>query len=256
MLKKRLIFTLLYADGFFWLSRNFRLQKVGNLKWLLENYKFENISSSIDELVILNVSRTNRSIDELRMVVNELSKLVLVPIAAGGGVKSVDDAKRLIQFGADKCVINSLLFDDPISVKLISDELGASAIVASLDYRLSTSGNYSFLHKGNSIEIGAQTFSSPCFRWLSYVGELYLTSVDRDGTGQGYDLEILNFCHSLNLPIIMSGGVGSSKHFLDGFDDHRISGVSTAHLFNFIGNGLIDARRYLISEGVELAKWP
>ena len=255
MLKKRLIFTLLYADGFFWLSRNFRLQKVGDLNWLFKNYQFEKISSSIDELVILNVSKSNKSIDELSMVVDELSKLVLVPIAAGGGVRSVGDAKRLIQIGADKCVINSLLFDDPMSVQLISEELGASAIVASLDYGLSSAGGYLLFHKSNNIEITKQTFYSPCLRWSNFVGELYLTSVDRDGTGQGYDLEILNHFELLNLPIIMSGGVGSSKHFLDGFRDFRVSGVSTAHLFNFIGNGLIDARKYLLSEGIELAKW-
>ena len=110
MLKKRIIFTLLYDDGYFVLSRNFRLQRVGNLEWLKKNYNFSHIAFFIDELIVLDVSRNNRSIDKFSSMLKKLSCECLVPIAAGGGIRSLDDGKKLLRSGADKLVINTALF--------------------------------------------------------------------------------------------------------------------------------------------------
>ena len=112
MLKKRLIFTLLYSDGNFMLSRNFKLQKVGNLNWLNENYNFSKISFFIDELIILDVSRNNRDLDIFCSHIKTLTKNCFVPISAGGGINNLIKAKTLLKSGADKIVINSLLDSD------------------------------------------------------------------------------------------------------------------------------------------------
>ena len=88
------------------------------------------------------------------------------------------------------------------------------------------------------------------------VGEIYLTSMERDGTAQGYDLESLSLLPKNNtIPVILSGGVGNAQHFLDGISDERVSAISTAHLFNFVGDGLKKARHFLIQRGISLANW-
>ena len=110
MLKKRLIFTLLYGDGNYNHSRNFNLQKAGNVRWIDENYEFLSMSQSIDELIVLDVSRECKSIENLIQELSILTKNCFMPISAGGGIKNLKNASALIRNGADKIVINSLLF--------------------------------------------------------------------------------------------------------------------------------------------------
>ena len=100
MLKKRVIFTLLYDNGSFMLSRNFRLQKVGDLQWLKKNYNFSKLAFSIDELVLLNVTRTKRDHEKFINHVRALSEVCFIPIAAGGGIRDVELAHRLVNNGA------------------------------------------------------------------------------------------------------------------------------------------------------------
>ena len=107
-----MIFTLLYADGFFMLSRNFRLQKVGDLQWLKKNYNFSKISFSIDELIILDVSREERDEESFLDIINSLTEECFIPIAAGGGINSLEQARQRLYSGADKIVINSLIASD------------------------------------------------------------------------------------------------------------------------------------------------
>jgi cyclase len=112
MLKKRLIFTLLYNNGSFMLSRNFRLQNVGNLEWLKKNYDFSHISYSIDELVVLDVTRGERKLEDFCSALKLLTDGCFVPIAAGGGINQIESARMLLRSGADKVVVNSELYSD------------------------------------------------------------------------------------------------------------------------------------------------
>jgi len=107
MLKKRMIFTLLYNHGAFMLSRNFRLQKVGGLSWLKKNYDFSQVAFSIDELIVLDVSRGERDLAQFCEHLKGLADGCFVPIAAGGGVRSLADARMLLRSGADKVVVNT-----------------------------------------------------------------------------------------------------------------------------------------------------
>ena len=119
MLKSRLIFTLLLDAGYYNLSRNFRLQRVGDLKWVQENYDFDSIARSIDELIVLDVAKAEASdIDALAVQVRCLGEQCFMPIAAGGGIRSLANAQKLFQAGADKLVLNSPYFEDP---QLISE---------------------------------------------------------------------------------------------------------------------------------------
>jgi cyclase len=256
MLKKRLIFTLLYQHGQFMLSRNFRLQKVGNLQWLQSNYDFSYISYSIDELIVLDVSRGEKNPEEFCSALKKLSEGCFVPIAAGGGIRTIEAARNLLRSGADKVVVNSSLYESNGFIHQLASEFGQQCVVASMDIKSSPCGDFQAWS-----ECGRVCQPDSAAYWIEQVtqaeiGELYLNSIDRDGTGQGYDLRLLDLLpKNITKPVIMAGGVGNASHLYAGLVDARIDAVATAHLFNFIGNGLKQARNALRSGGVNLPEW-
>jgi cyclase len=256
MLKKRLIFTLLYDKGFFMLSRNFRLQRVGNIDWLKKNYDFSKISYSIDELVVLDVSRGSRNFVDFCSALKMLTDGCFVPIAAGGGVDKLEKAQMLLRSGADKIVINSGLYAKNGFVDDLAREYGEQCVVGSMDIKRSADGEYqAWSENGTKFEEGTAEY------WITKnlnesVGEIYLNSMDRDGTGQGFDLESLNLLPSqVSKPVILAGGAGNAMHLSAGLQDSRVDGVATANLFNFVGNGLKEARETLVSSGIVLPMW-
>lgn len=252
MLRKRLIFTLIYAQGVFMQSRNFNLQKVGNLNWLQNNYKFKEISFSLDELVILNVRSDETSTKEFSSMINELVNEVFIPVAAGGGIKSLEDAKLLFSNGADKIVINSILYENPGLVSKLIKKYGSQSVIASIDYK---NNSEVFINNGTKkIELSLEKYLRHIEKLN--VGEIYLNSIERDGTGFGYDFKPIDqLSSSIKTPIIIAGGAGNASHFHDGLKYDSVSGVATANLFNFIGDGLPNARTFLIEQKNNLAKW-
>jgi len=257
MLKKRIIFTLLYNEGHFVLSRNFRLQKVGNLDWLQRNYDFSKIAFYIDELIVLDVSRGERRLDLFTDTLRQLSKGCFAPIAAGGGIRSVEQARALLHSGADKVVVNTAMFESPELLTALTAEFGQQCIVGSVDAKRNSEGAFEFFTSN-----GEQALERPpnlALRALPEmtVGEIYLNSMDRDGTGQGYDFAMLELLpDDWATPVILAGGVGNSRHLHAGLLDPRVDAVATAHLFNFVGDGLRKARGNLLAEGFPLADWP
>jgi len=255
MLKKRLIFTLLIQEGIFQLSRNFSLQAVGDLSWLYQYYKFDSIAYSIDELVLLNVSRGNKTVEAFTPHVIALSKKCFMPITAGGGIRSIDDAYRILDAGADKLIVNTSLFTQPDLIEKLAGIFGSQCIVASIDYKRGDRGTEVYISNGMQA-VGTTVLDAVSVVEKLGVGEIYLTSMDRDGTGQGYDLDVLssvtNVCH---VPLIASGGVGDFEHFVSGMNMNNITGVSTANIFNFIGNGLTEARSHIQKQSIDLAFW-
>ncbi len=256
MLKKRLIFTLLYSNGQFMLSRNFRLQKVGNLQWLQSNYNFLRISYSIDELIVLDVTRGEKSPDNFCSTLKKLTEGCFMPIAAGGGIRSIESARNLLRSGADKVVINSSLYENNRFTSQLASEFGQQCVVASMDIKAVPDGSYQVWS-----ECGSRCLHGTAAEWVERVtqdeiGELYLNSIDRDGTGQGYDLGLLDLLPAnISKPVILAGGAGNAYHFAAGLGNCHVDAVATAHLFNFIGDGLEQARKSLISGGIDLPLW-
>lgn len=257
MLKKRLIFTLLYNQGQFMLSRNFRLQKVGDLKWLQANYNFSKISFSIDELIVLDVTRgVKKNTEDFCEALKSLAEGCFVPIAAGGGIRTIEHARTLLRSGADKVVVNTPLYESNSFVSEMASEFGQQCVVASLDVKRASDGSYQVLS-----DCGSKLLEGSASHWIekvvkNAVGEVYLNSIDRDGTGQGYDLQLLDLLPSgMPKPVILAGGVGNATHLAEGLADPRVDAVATAHLFNFLGDGLKQARLSLITCGVDLPLW-
>ncbi|GEC73215.1 cyclase [Flavobacterium flevense] len=255
MLRKRIIFALIYSDGFFMQSRNFRLQKVGNLNWLEKNYKFQNIAFSLDELVVLNATRQNKSITGFAKTIENLVNDVFIPIAAGGGIRSVEDAELLFKSGADKIVLNTALHTNPELVEALVKKYGSQSIVASIDYK-KNDGNFEvYINDGGTkIDLNLEDYLNYLERLE--VGEIYLNSIEQDGTGFGYDFDTIEkFESKIKIPLIIAGGAGNESHFMDGLKYKNVSAVATANLFNFIGDGLPKARLKLIESGENLANW-
>ena len=238
------------------LSRNFRLQTVGDLHWLKTNYNFSHISFSIDELIVLDVTRGERNAKAFCEALKSLTQGCFVPIAAGGGVRTTEQARTLLRSGADKVVINTPLFENNRLIAELASEFGQQCVVGSVDIKRTTDGAYEVCsNSGSQCILGSadhhieEIISKP-------IGEIYLNSMNRDGTGQGYDLQLLDLLPKvMPKPVILAGGVGNAIHLAEGLADHRVDAVATAHLFNFVGDGLQQARKSLIERGVDLPVW-
>jgi cyclase len=257
MLKKRVIFTLLYDAGQFVLSRNFRLQRVGDINWLKKNYNFSHIAFFIDELIVLDVTRGEKNIYKFCEALESIADKCFVPISAGGGIVDSNIASQLFRSGADKIVVNTAIFENIDLVESLGLKYGIQSIVGSLDLRKNSAGTYTLLtHSGGKV------ISDNAFLYLNTLnnylfGEFYLNSIDRDGTGNGYDLDVLDAIpRSWRQPLIVAGGVGNVDHFKVGLKEPRVSAVATAHLFNFVGDGLEKARKELLESDFQLARWP
>lgn len=255
MLRKRIIFSLIYDSGFFNQSRNFRLQKVGNINWLERNYKFKDIAFCLDELIVLNASKSDKDIKKFAKTLERLVDNVFIPIAAGGGINTLEDAKILFANGADKLVLNTSLYENESLIKELVSLYGSQSIVASIDYKIINGIPVVF------IKNGTKKVDMSLIDYLKYletlqVGEIYLNSIDKDGTGFGYDFHTIDsVSESLKIPLIIAGGAGNEKHLSEGLRKKNIDAVATANLFNFVGNGLPKARETILKENLNIANW-
>jgi cyclase len=255
MLRKRLIFALFYNDGNFMQSRNFRLQKVGDIGWLERNYKFQKISFSLDELIVLNATKAEKNLVDFANVVNKLVENVFIPVAAGGGIRSLVDADKLFKNGADKVILNTALHENPELINEIAEKYGSQSVIASIDYRYIDGNPRVFINDGTQLinmylhEYLIKILETP-------VGEILLNSIDKDGTGFGFDLDTIKSVSSnIDVPLVLMGGAGNELHLHEGIELSNVSAVSTGNLFNFIGSGLPNARKYLLERGCNLPNW-
>lgn len=255
MLRNRLIFGLIYNNGAFMQSRNFRLQRVGDINWLEKNYKFQKISFSLDELVVVDASKEKKDIEKFSNVVSRLVEDVFIPVAAGGGIRKIEDAELLFKSGADKVILNSPLYENPSLAKEIVDRYGAQSLVASVDYKIIDGCPVIHIHDG-SLAIPLSIEEYLLHLENIGVGEILFNSIDKDGTGFGFDIvNIEKYAQTVNMPFIVMGGAGNEKHLYSGLSIEGVTAVATANLFNFIGNGLPNARKYMLNSGSNLARW-
>lgn len=252
-MKKRLVFTLLFENGEFVLSRNFRTQRIGDLSWLQRNYNFASVAKYIDELVVINVSGPSASNETFVRMLSELLSDVFVPVTAGGNVQDLSDARSLFRAGADKILFNTAIFSNRHLIESAAENFGQQAIVASIDVR-SHQGDYFPYAKKGSVKETLESFDRLVAN--GSIGEIYLNSIDRDGTGNGIDLDCLNvFDYAPSVPLIIAGGAGTPDHLAQAIKSPSVSAVATANLLNFIGDGLQRARQAILDAGVALAQW-
>ena len=161
----------------------------------------------------------------------------------------------MFKSGADKILLNSSLFENPSLVLELVKIYGSQSIVASIDYKIQDDDLFVYINDGKT-KISLDLISYIENVQALGVGEIYLNSIDKDGTGFGYDLNTINKISSkIEIPLIIAGGAGNEAHLKNGLKINGVNAVATANLFNFIGDGLPNARKSLIDAGENLSNW-
>ena len=202
-----------------------------------------------DEICFLDITASNENRDIIYDVVKKTSKKCFVPLTVGGGIRSVDDINKLLNCGADKVSINTAAVNNSKIVLESSKKFGSQCIVVAIDAKKKDKTWEIFTHGGrNSTGIDAIEFSIKMEE--SGAGELLVTSMDKDGTQSGYDIELMNKISSrVNIPIIASGGVGTLDHLVDGINSGA-SAVLAASIFHYGTFSVKEAKQYLDSKGI------
>ena len=203
-----------------------------------------------DEICFLDITASNENRDTIYEVVKKTSKKCFVPLTVGGGVRSVDDINKLLNCGADKVSINTAAVQNPSVVIDSSKKFGSQCIVVAIDAKKKDESWEIFTHGGrNSTGIDAIDFA--ILMEKNGAGELLVTSMDRDGTQKGYDIDLMSsISSSVNIPVIASGGVGNLDHLVEGIKTGKASAVLAASIFHYGKYSIKEAKEYLDSKGI------
>lgn len=209
-----------------------------------------------DEITFLDITASSDNRDTILHVVEEVASTVFIPLTVGGGIRVLDDVRRMLNAGADKVGINTAAVFNPEFVKEASDHFGSQAIVVSIDAKQVEWGDNPrweiFTHggrKGTGLD---------ALEWAKKMadygaGEILLTSMDRDGTRDGFDLALTQaVCNTVNIPVIASGGVGNLDHLVDGIIEGHADAVLAASIFHFGDYTVQQAKQRMQDAGIEV----
>ncbi|MDA9751559.1 imidazole glycerol phosphate synthase subunit HisF [bacterium] len=247
MLKKRIIPCLDVKNGRVVKGINFvNLKDAGDPVEQAKIYS----DGGADEICFLDITASNEKRDTIYEVVERTSKKCFVPLTVGGGVRSVDDINKLLNCGADKVSINTAAVQNPDVIIESSKKFGSQCIVVAIDAKKNEEKWEVFTHGGrNNTGIDAVEFAKKMEDYGS--GELLVTSMDRDGTQVGYDIDLMsNISLKVNIPVIASGGVGNLDHLADGIKLGNASAVLAASIFHYGKHSVKEAKEYLDSKGI------
>lgn len=247
MITKRIIPCLDIKDGKTVKGVNFMgVRDAGDPIELAERYS----RSGADELVFLDISATVEDRETLVDLVSEIAKKIKIPFTVGGGVKSVQDAKRLLRAGADKIAINSAAVKYPDLINEIANALGSQCVVVAVDAK-EVDGEWLVHLVGGKVPTSIRLLDWCIEAQERGAGEILFTSMNNDGTKAGFAIEPLKIINDqLNIPIIASGGAGSSQDFIDVFEKTDVSAALAASVFHFGDIVLPDLKIELKNSGV------
>lgn len=210
-------------------------------------------AAGADELVFLDITASSDDRDTMIDVVRETARKVFIPLTVGGGVRSSDDAYRLLRAGADKVSLNSAAVARPELLRECADRFGTQCVVLAIDARRTGDGAWEVYTHG-----GRRGTGMDALEWAEKgaelgAGEILLTSMDTDGTKDGYDLELTAaMVERVNVPVIASGGAGSLEHLYDAFDRGQAHAVLAASIFHYGEYTIAEAKHYLQSQGLRM----
>ena len=246
MLRKRLVTVLTFNDGVLFRTKLFEPDYRYTLNFV--------DAWSIDEIAVLDITRPSQGDREnFFKVIEQFARGCFVPLAAGGGIRSLEDVKRYLGLGADKVVVNTRAIERPEFITEIARLYGSQCVVLSIDAKKKEGGGYEvYSHFG-----GRETGLDPA-DWARRgeelgAGEILITSIDRDGSLQGYDLDLCRrVSDAVNAPVLILGGAGNWKHFVEGFAEGCASAVCTQNIYHFTESSIRSAKTYLKGAGVEV----
>jgi imidazole glycerol-phosphate synthase subunit HisF len=250
MLCKRIIPCLDIKDGRTVKGTNFvNLRDAGDPVELGALYA----QQGADELVFLDITATNEKRKTLRELVNRIAHHINIPFTVGGGISSVEDVSLLLQNGADKISVNTAAFKHPQLIADLAKEFGSQCVVLAIDTRLEEDGEWYVYLNGGRLKTGTR-----CFDWAQEgvnlgAGEILLTSMNHDGTKQGFALDITRqLATQLPVPVIASGGGGNMQHFKDVFEQAGADAALAASIFHFKEIAIPDLKDYLRQQHIEV----
>jgi len=252
MLKHRLIPNIIINNGNIVQSINFKHTNViGNAITAVDFFN----SWAVDEIIILDVSKTREEREKFHKIISGLSKRCFIPLTIGGWVSDLAEIKKLLNEGADKVSINTEAVKNPELIKTASAVYGSQCIVSSIDVKKNSLGKYKVMIDRGRIET---TFDP--INWAIEVeklgaGEILLTSIDHDGSRKGYDLELIKrISDSVSIPVVAFGGVGNWQHLVDGINIGHADAVSAANIFHFTEHSTYNAKEFMINSGLNVRK--
>jgi cyclase len=190
-------------------------------------------AAGADELTFLDITASSDNRDTILDVVSRTAEKIFLPLTVGGGIRSVADMRRLLLAGADKCSINSAAITRPELVAEAAEKFGSQCVVVAIDARQSAPGRWEVFSHGGRVNTGLDVIDWAQRLAACGAGEILLTSMDRDGTGQGFDLPLLRaICAAVTIPVVASGGVGTLQHFVEGAQAGA-TGLLAASVFHY-----------------------
>ena len=206
-----------------------------------------------DEVTFLDITASSDARDTMVDVIARVADQVFIPLTVGGGVRAVEDVRKLLNAGADKVSINTAAVDNPQLVEDAARRFGSQAIVVAIDARASGPGKWEVYTHGGRKARGLDAVEWARTMTRRGAGEILLTSMDRDGTKSGFDLGLTRaVSDAVTVPVIASGGVGSLEHLADGIEEGHADAVLAASVFHFGEFTIGEAKRFLASRGIEM----
>jgi imidazole glycerol-phosphate synthase subunit HisF len=210
-----------------------------------------------DEITLLDITASHEKRGALLDMVARTADAVFTPLTVGGGVRSEDDVDDLLKNGADKVAINSGAVSDPELVRRVSERWGSQAIVVAIDARRRAGGGFSVFTHGGRHDTGLDAVTWAKRAVELGAGEILLTSMDRDGTKDGYDLELTRaVADAVPVPVVASGGVGELEHLRQGLVEGRADAALAASIFHDGHHSIPEAKAYLEAHGVSVRPSP
>jgi cyclase len=206
-----------------------------------------------DEITFLDITASSDERDIILHIVEACAETVFIPLTVGGGVRKVEDVRRLLNAGADKVSMNTAAVNNPQLVADASAKVGSQCIVVAIDAKQTSPGKWEVFTHGGRKNVGLDAIE-----WAKKVaelgaGEILLTSMDRDGTKSGFDLQLTRaISDAVSIPVIASGGVGNLQHLADGVTEGRADAVLAASIFHYGEYTVRQAKEYMRSRGIEV----
>ena len=252
MLKNRLIPVVILNDNNVVQSVKFRHTNViGNAITAVDFFN----SWAVDEIIVLDVSRTKKKRNDFLKIVEGLSKRCFVPLSVGGWIENNQDINNLLQIGADKVIINTQGIKNPEFIRDASKKFGSQCIASSIDVKRNEKNQYEvFVDRGReSTGLDPISWAKECEHLGS--GEIFLTSIDHEGMRKGYDIELLKMItQSVKIPVIAFGGVDKWQHLVDGIKKGNADAVSAANIFHYTEHSTFHAKKFLVEAGLDVRK--
>ena len=212
-------------------------------------------AAGADELVFLDITASSDARETVTEMVRKVAEKVFIPFTVGGGIRTVDDFRRILREGADKVSVNTAAILRPELISEAAEKFGSQCVVVAIDAKRREDGGWNIFRNGGRIDMGIDAVEWAMKAESLGAGEILLTSMDCDGTKAGYDLELTRtIAENTGIPVIASGGAGNKEHFYDAFTEGKADAALAASLFHFKELEIRDLKEYLAGRGISVRK--